>query len=216
MLKVKFDNAKIPLEVLCIGSHSDDIEIGCGGSILRLLREHSDVSVTWIVLAGGGQRSMEAAGAAEEFLKGATKSQIDIKDFKDGFFPYDGKAIKLYFESLKETFSPDIVFTHYRNDLHQDHRLVSDLTWNTFRDHVILEYEIIKYDGDIGSPNFFIHLDESICSKKIEILMKHHASQAHKDWFTQDTFWSVMRLRGIEGRAVEKYAEGFHVRKIAY
>jgi LmbE family N-acetylglucosaminyl deacetylase len=216
MLRVNFKSKEMPLEILCIGSHSDDIEIGCGGSIIRLLGDHTNVSVTWVVLAGGDQRSTEAAGAAEEFLTGARTSQIKIEDFKDGFFPYKGEEIKLYFEMLKDIVSPDIIFTHYRNDLHQDHRLVSDLTWNTFRDHLILEYEIIKYDGDIGVPNLFVHLNENICSRKIDILMKHHQSQAGKDWFTPDTFWSVMRLRGIEGRSTDRYAEAFHVSKLVY
>jgi LmbE family N-acetylglucosaminyl deacetylase len=216
MLGINFNIKEKPLEVLCIGSHSDDIEIGCGGSILRLLDEHVNVSITWVVLAGGGRRGTEAAGAAKEFLDKALTSVVEIKDFEDGYFPYKGEEIKLYFESLKNKVSPDIIFTHYRGDLHQDHRMVSDLTWNTFRDHLILEYEIIKYDGDIGCPNFFVHLDESRCSKKIDILMKHYQSQADKDWFSPDTFWSVMRLRGIEGRAAEIYAEAFHVRKLAY
>lgn len=216
MIKTSFGDKDQPLKFLCIGSHSDDIEIGCGGTILRLLSEYQAASVIWVVLAGGGQRSTEATGSAEEFLSGAHARQIRVEDFKNGFFPYSGEEIKLYFETLKEDESPDIIFSHYRNDLHQDHRLVSELTWNTFRDHLILEYEIIKYDGDIGAPNFFVHLDETICSKKIGILMKNHQTQGDKDWFTPDTFLSVMRLRGVEGRAPGRYAEAFHVRKLSY
>jgi LmbE family N-acetylglucosaminyl deacetylase len=215
MLKIKLGETDGPLKILCIGSHSDDIEIGCGGAILRLLSENEAVSVTWVVLAGGGPRRTEAAGAAKEFLLNAGTSQVKIEDYKDGFFPYRGEEIKLYFEKLKNNVSPDIIFTHYRDDLHQDHRLVSDLTWNTFRDNLILEYEIIKFDGDIGSPNFFIHLDEDTCSRKIDLLMRYHQSQITKDWFTPETFLSMMRLRGIEGRA-QRYAEAFHVRKLVY
>jgi LmbE family N-acetylglucosaminyl deacetylase len=147
-------------------------------------------------------------------LANAKKKEIIIKNFKNSFFPYLGREIKTFFEGLKRKVSPDIIFTHYRHDLHQDHRLVSELTWNTFRDHFILEYEIIKYDGDLGIPNLFVHLDETICRKKIGFIMDSFKSQGEKDWFTPDAFLSILRMRGIESRAPGKYAEGFYCRKL--
>jgi len=215
MLKFKWiDKKDDALKIVCIGAHSDDIEIGCGGTILRLLKEHDDVDVHWVVLGSSGQRDREAAASANRFLSGARKKKIIVKNFKTSYFPYRGEEIKKLFEALKKKTSPDIIFTHYRHDLHQDHRLVSELTWNTFRDHFILEYEIIKYDGDFGVPNFFVHLEDAICRKKIGIIMDSFSTQRSKDWFTQDAFFSIMRLRGIESRATEKYAEAFYCRKI--
>jgi LmbE family N-acetylglucosaminyl deacetylase len=203
-----------PLKVLCVGAHSDDIEIGCGGTMLRLLSEYDDIDVHWVALGSSGQRDGEAVASANKFLANAKKKEIIIKNFKNSFFPYLGREIKTFFEGLKRKVSPDIIFTHYRHDLHQDHRLVSELTWNTFRDHFILEYEIIKYDGDLGIPNLFVHLDETICRKKIGFIMDSFKSQGEKDWFTPDAFLSILRMRGIESRAPGKYAEGFYCRKL--
>jgi LmbE family N-acetylglucosaminyl deacetylase len=214
MLNFNLSVKEEPLKILCLGSHSDDIEIGCGGTLLKLLDENPEIQVTWVVFAAQDQRSDEAKLSAEAFLDKAMSRKIYIENFEDGFFPYKGEQIKEYFEDLKSLVSPDLVFTHYRDDLHQDHRVISELTWNTFRDHLILEYEIIKYDGDLGSPNLFVHLDDSICSRKIEILMTHHITQGSKDWFTPDTFLSLMRLRGMESRTSASYAEGFYARKI--
>jgi LmbE family N-acetylglucosaminyl deacetylase len=215
MLKFEFarkdDGA---LKVLCIGAHSDDIEIGCGGTILRLLSQYNDVEVHWLVLGSSGQRGGEANASANRFLENAKENNIMIENFKDSYFPYIGAEIKAFFEGLKNKINPDVIFTHYRDDLHQDHRLVSDLTWNTYRDHLILEYEVIKYDGDLGVPNFFVHLDEQICRKKTDIMMESFKTQAGKDWFTPDAFSSILRIRGIESRAPEKYAEGFYSRKV--
>ncbi len=215
MLKFEFarkdDKA---LKVLCIGAHSDDIEIGCGGTILWLLSQYNDVEVHWLVLGSNGQRDREAKASAKKFLVNAKKKEIQIKNFKDGFFPYIGAEIKGLFETLKQSVSPDIIFTHYRHDLHQDHRLISELTWNTYRNHLILEYEIIKYDGDLGVPNFYVRLNEKICNKKIDYLIESFKTQANKDWFTPDTFLSILRIRGIESKAPEKYAEGFYCRKL--
>ena len=215
MLKCKLatENNR-PLKILCIGAHSDDIEIGCGGTILWLLSEYKPVEVHWIVLGSSGHRDGEAVSSAEKFLEDAKKKKITINNFKDSFFPYVGKEIKTFFEKIKKRVSPDIIFTHYRHDLHQDHRLISELTWNSFRDHLILEYEIIKYDGDIGVPNLYVHLDEKICRRKINILMDSFRSQREKDWFTTDAFLSILRIRGIESKAPEKYAEGFYCRKL--
>jgi LmbE family N-acetylglucosaminyl deacetylase len=202
------------LRILCIGAHSDDIEIGCGGTILRLISEYDNLEVYWVVFCSIHQREKESITSANRFLKDAKHKHIIIKHFKDGYFPYIGQEIKNCFELLKSRISPNIIFTHYRHDLHQDHRLISELTWNTYRDHVILEYEIIKYDGDLGVPNFFVHLDESICLEKIKFIMDSFKSQQNKDWFTPDALLSILRIRGIESKAPEKYAEGFYCRKL--
>ena len=216
MLTLQFDFLRRrPLRILCLGAHSDDIEIGCGGTLLRLLSEIDHAEVSWVVFGSSGPRDAEALRSAEMFLAAAKKTDIVIKHFAASFFPYIGGEIKGFFEELKGRVSPDVVFTHHRNDLHQDHRLVSELTWNTYRDHLILEYEILKYDGDIGNPNFFVHLDELICQKKIDILMDCFKTQRNKDWFTPDAFLSLLRIRGIESRAPGNYAEGFYSRKMA-
>lgn len=204
------------LNVLCLGAHGDDIEIGCGGSVLRLLEEWQAVQVFWVVCSATGTRKKESADSAERFLAGAQQKTVDLQEFRDGFFPYHGGEIKEFFERLKGTCSPDLIFTHYRKDLHQDHRLISELTWNTFRDHLILEYEIIKYDGDLGSPNFFIPLSESVGRRKVDLLLKSFRSQREKQWFDADTFFSVLRIRGLESNAPEKYAEGFYCRKLVF
>jgi LmbE family N-acetylglucosaminyl deacetylase len=205
-----------PLRMLCLGAHSDDIEIGCGGTILRLLGENPAAEVYWIVLGASGPRKTEALESAQAFLEAAKRKEIVVKEFRDGYFPYIGGEIKEFFEELKRKFAPNLILTHFREDLHQDHRLVSELTWNTFRDHTILEYEIVKYDGDLGRPNFFVHLPDSVARKKVRLLLDAFKSQRNKHWFTEDTFLSILRLRGLEANAAEKYAEGFYCRKISY
>ncbi|HMN27264.1 MAG TPA: PIG-L family deacetylase [Caldilineaceae bacterium] len=165
---------------------------------------------TWWI----GTRAQEAQASAEAFLAGANASTVVIKEFRDGYFPYEGAAIKDYFETLKALFTPDLIFTHYRQDSHQDHRLLNELTWNTFRDHLILEYEIPKYDGDLGRPNLYVQLDGTLCERKIDLLMTHFATQANKHWFTRETFASLMRLRGIEARSPGGYAEAFYGHKL--
>jgi LmbE family N-acetylglucosaminyl deacetylase len=215
MLKFEFAIGKDrPLKILCLGAHSDDIEIGCGGTILRFLSEYDNIEVHWVVFGSSSQRDGEAVASANRFLANATKKQIVVKNYKDGFFPYVGREIKLFFEELKTKPSPDIIFTQYRHDLHQDHRVISELTWNTYRDHLILEYEVIKYDGDLGVPNFFVHLDKDICQKKIDYIMESFKTQANRDWFTPDAFLSILRIRGVESKAPEKYAEAFYCRKV--
>jgi LmbE family N-acetylglucosaminyl deacetylase len=216
VLKFKFqipDDGK--LNVLCLGAHSDDIEIGCGGTILRLLEENENVDVHWVVFGANDRRKVEARESADFFLKKAKHKTVVVNKYRDGFFPYIGAEIKEYFEVLKTELNPDIIFTHYRNDLHQDHRLISDLTWNTFRDHFILEYEIMKYDGDLGNPNFFVHLDELICGEKIGTILLHFKTQAGRSWFSRESFYSLLRLRGIESNAPDEYAEAFYCRKAA-
>ena len=198
--------------VLCLGAHSDDIEIGCGGTILKLLEQAPGLKVRWVVFSAEGSRAAEARASAGAFLKNATSPEVMVKNFRTSFFPFQGEAIKECFEELKGMPPPDLVFTHYRDDRHQDHRVLSDLAWNTFRDHVILEYEIPKYDGDLGNPNFYVRLNETLCQRKVEHLCDYFQTQNNKHWFTKDTFLSLMRLRGIE--CVSTYAEAFYSRKL--
>lgn len=215
MLNVEFAIRKNEhLKILCIGAHSDDIEIGCGGTILRLLSEYDNVEVHWVVLGSSGQRDGEAVTSAKKFLAGAKKKKIIIENFKDSFFPYIGGEIKNFFEKLKMRAAPDIIFTHYRHDLHQDHRLLSELTWNTYRDHLILEYEIIKYDGDLGNPNLFVTLDEAVCKQKVKYILNCFKSQKGNHWFTEDALLAILRLRGISANAIHGYAEAFYCRKM--
>lgn len=216
MLRLAFDRGdeRRPLQILCLGAHSDDIEIGCGGTILRLSHENPNACVTWVVFSGDERRATEARLSADSFLASVRHKTVVVKGFRDGYFPYLGVEIKEYFEELKQQLPPDLIFTHYRDDRHQDHRLISDLTWNTFRDDLILEYEIPKYDGDLGSPNFFVHLDESVSNAKTDRILEHFLTQDNRHWFTRDTFWSLLRLRGIECRSPGGYAEGFYCRKM--
>jgi LmbE family N-acetylglucosaminyl deacetylase len=214
MLKFNFGNSL--QQVLCLGAHSDDIEIGCGGTILKLIETYSDLSVFWIVFGATGEREKEAIKSAEDFLNSVARKKIIVKGFRDGFFPYIGAEIKSYFEELKKEVNPDLILTHYRQDLHQDHRLISELTRNTFRNHLIWEYEIPKYDGDLSSPNLFVHLSKSICQRKIQHLMDHFRTQSNKQWFTEETFTSILRIRGIESNATEHYAEGFYCHKTVF
>ena len=216
MLKILLPIRQKTVRLLFLGAHSDDIEIGCGGTALRLLSEADEVEVRWVVFAAAGGRAAEAEASARRFLEGAHKREIVVENFRDGFFPYVGGTIKEYFERLKGSFDPDLILTHYRRDLHQDHRLISDLTWNTFRNHLIFEYEIPKYDGDIGAPNLFVHLDADLCRRKIDYISRCFASQSGKAWFSEDTFYAMLRLRGLESNATSKYAEAFYARKIVF
>jgi LmbE family N-acetylglucosaminyl deacetylase len=201
--------------VLCLGAHADDIEIGCGGTILRLAKLYGRaLQVHWVVFSACASRRQEAKRGAQRFLRQVRKKTVLIKSFPDGLFPYAGHSIKRFFESLKRQCCPDLILTHYRSDLHQDHRMISELTWNTFRRHLILEYEIPKYDGDLGAPNLFVHLDEPTCDLKIRSIVSCFRTQAKKQWFSEDTFLSIMRLRGVESNAPHKYAEAFYCRKL--
>jgi len=215
MLNLTFERRRDSiLRILCLGAHSDDIEIGCGGTVLRILEENPDAEVLWVVMGASGQRADEATASAKSFLARARQKEVIVKEFRDGFFPYIGAEIKGFFEELKRRCAPDLILTHCRNDLHQDHRLVSELTWNTFRNHLILEYEILKYDGDLGTPNVFVHLTESLARRKVGILLDSFRSQLKKNWFTEDAFLAILRLRGLECNAPEKYAEAYHARKL--
>ncbi len=202
------------LEVLCLGAHSDDIEIGCGGTILELMRRGEAVVFDWVIFSASGKRKKEAEASAAAFLPEAALRSVIIESFRDGYFPFDGARIKDVFEALKGKVDPDLIFTHGRSDRHQDHRLVSDLTWNTFRDHAILEYEIAKYDADLGSPNVYVPLDEATVERKIRHVTAHFKSQAGNRWFTDDAFRAILRLRGVESNAPSGFAEAFHAPKL--
>jgi len=216
MLRVSGLSAREDLSILCLGAHSDDIEIGCGGTISRLLREHPGSRVTWLVFSAGGERADEARRSAQIALAAAEDVDVVLQTFRDGYFPWDGAEIKSFLEHLARGLDPDIIFTHRRSDLHQDHRTIGDLTWNQFRDHFILEYEIPKYDGDLGASNFFVSLTEDEARAKIEHLMTQFPSQRNREWFTAETFESVLRLRAIESRSPTGFAEGFHCRKVVF
>jgi LmbE family N-acetylglucosaminyl deacetylase len=215
MLPVQFlDHGSSPRRILCLGAHSDDIEIGAGGTILEMLSADPNLEFTWVVFsAAGSEREKEARRSAALFLAAAKHQEVIVKDFRDGFFPYDGPRVKEFFEELKKRMSPDMIFTHYRDDRHQDHRTICDLTWNTWRNHMILEYEIPKYDGDLGSPNWFVPLEREICDRKIRHICEVFQTQGNKGWLTEDTFRAILRLRGVECAAPEKYAEAFYCRK---
>jgi LmbE family N-acetylglucosaminyl deacetylase len=202
-----------PLTVLALGAHSDDIEIGCGGTLLSL-QERLAIDVTWVVLGADGERADEAHESAERFLTRTAGRRIVVEGFEDAFFPYHGEAIKRRFQALQAEIDPDVVLTHARSDLHQDHRLVCELTWNTFRRHLVLEYEVPKWDGDLGAPNVFFHLDWPIAERKIDLLLEHFPSQADKPWFTADLFRSLLRIRGMESNAPSGLAEAFYGRKL--
>ena len=200
--------------ILAIGCHADDIEIGCGGTLLTLVRSNPELEVDWIVLAASGERADEARESAAAFLQGVGNVHVEVHGFRDGFLPYLGGEVKDMFEELQGRVDPQIVFTHNGYDFHQDHRLVCELTWNTFRDHLILEYEIPKVDGDLGRPNVFVPLAASIVEEKLVLLDRHFPSQTGKHWFDRETFRGLMRLRGMEAIAPERFAEGFTCRKL--
>jgi LmbE family N-acetylglucosaminyl deacetylase len=202
------------LSVLCLGAHSDDIEIGVGATLLSLMLRGVRLEVQWCVLSARGQREAEAKASAEAFLIDAEMAHIELLSFEDGFFPEHGAMIKRWFEQLKLRNKPDIIFTHFRNDAHQDHREVSRLTWNTFRDNFILEYEIPKWDGDFGQPNVFMPIAPDTLDRKIDLLCKHFISQRDKHWFAEETFRALARLRGMEAGASGGYAEAFFARKL--
>jgi LmbE family N-acetylglucosaminyl deacetylase len=197
-----------------MGAHSDDIEIGCGGTILRLAQEHPDCVFHWVVFSAIGGREVEAQRAATLFVGHNNLKNPLVKTFPDGFMPFVGAELKMFFEELSKLVSPDLIFTHHRKDAHQDHRLIAELTWNTFRNHFILEYEIPKYDGDLGRPNFYVPLESGVYQKKVYTIMDVFQSQHSKRWFQEDTFLSLMRLRGMECNSSSGYAEGFHCRKL--
>jgi LmbE family N-acetylglucosaminyl deacetylase len=199
--------------VLALGAHADDIEIGCGGTLLRWLGEQQALDITWVVFCSTAERAREAEASANAFLAGAAKKRVVVKSFRDGFLPTEAARVKEDFEQLKAEVSPDVVLTHYREDRHQDHRLVSELTWNTWRHHLVLEFEIPKYDGDFGSPNLFVPLNAATLERKVQLILQAFPTQAGKGWFTADLFRAVARIRGMECAAPEQLAEAFYCRK---
>lgn len=213
MLQFRFATDHRPLTILLVGAHCDDIEIGCGGAVQRLLSNHPAARFVWVTLSSDEQRSAETRAAAARLLEGAVDAVVRVEEFKGSYFPHCGPALKDYFETLK-AFNPDLILTHCRHDLHQDHRVVNELTWNTFRDHAILEYEIPKFDGDMGAPNVFFALSRAEMKRKCDVLIECFPSQQRRQWFTRDTFEAIARLRGIECNAPEGYAEAFYSRKL--
>jgi LmbE family N-acetylglucosaminyl deacetylase len=211
MWKTSFGSVR---RILCLGAHSDDIEIGMGGTLLTLAGQIPDLEICWVVFSAPARRAEEAMRSADDFLGNVARKDIRIGSFRESYFPSEWPAIKDWFEEIKAKFDPEVVFTHYRDDRHQDHRVLSDLAWNTFRNHLILEYEILKYDGDLGHPSIFMSLSEQICTRKIELLLKHFKTQSTKHWFTSDTFEAMHRIRGIECASATGRAEAFYCRKL--
>jgi LmbE family N-acetylglucosaminyl deacetylase len=201
------------LNILCLGAHSDDIEIGCGGTLLELRQSGIPLKFNWVVFSAAGKRAEEAQASADLFTAGCEK-QFVVKEFRDGFLPYCAIEIKELFEDLKRQADFDLIFTHWQGDAHQDHHLISELTWNTFRNHLILEYEIPKYDGDMGRPNTFMPLSEASFQGKVSHLLQAFESQRSKRWFSRETFLGLMRIRGMECDSPTDYAEAFYSRKI--
>jgi LmbE family N-acetylglucosaminyl deacetylase len=202
------------LQILCLGAHADDIEIGCGGTLLRLAAQYPGCVVHWVVFSAVGVRAAEARRAAALFVAPTALQGPLLQAFPDGSLPFVGAEVKAVFAALQPTVAPDLIFTHHRQDAHQDHRLIADLTWQTFRDHWILEYEIPKYDGDLGQPSVFVPLPPEVYQKKVRYLMEAFSSQHSKRWFTEETFLALMRLRGMECQAPSGYAEAFYCRKL--
>jgi LmbE family N-acetylglucosaminyl deacetylase len=207
-------NKEGPLRILCLGAHSDDIEIGCGGTVLRLLAKRPGSEVHWVVFSATGAREREAQSSAEAFLAGARAKSIVTKAFRESYFPAIWADIKDFMEEVRRGFEPDLVMSHHVRDLHQDHRVVAELAWNTFRNHLILEYEIPKYEGDLGTPNLFVPLPRSVADRKVDLVVEHFPSQASRPWFRADTFHGLMSVRGVECHAPEGRAEAFHARKL--
>jgi len=214
MKSLQFSSTGGGLSILCLGAHSDDIEIGVGATLLSMMERGVSLKIYWCVLSAAGEREQEARASAADFLMNAAETNIEMATFPDGFFPECGREIKCWFEKLKGRIDPDIILTHCRDDAHQDHREVCRLAWNTFRDHCILEYEIPKWDGDMGQPNLYVPIAANTLQRKIDLLIKNFGSQRSKHWFDTETFRGLARLRGMECRAPEHYAEAFHARKL--
>jgi LmbE family N-acetylglucosaminyl deacetylase len=214
VLKLRFEPARRPLRMLCLGAHSDDLEIGCGGTLLQWARERGPLEVTWVVLSAPGVRATEARGSARALLGRRTSLEVRLGNFQDGRFPAQFGQLKEYFEVIKSAVRPDVIFTHALDDRHQDHRLCAEMTWQTWRDHLVLEYEIPKYEGDLGEPNLHVPLSAAVARRKVAHLLRHFGSQRSRAWFSEQTFLALMRLRAIECRAPGGFAEAFRVRKL--
>jgi len=206
--------ARRPLRLLCIGAHSDDLEIGCGGTVMTWLASMRAVEVTWVVLSAEGPRASEARRSARALLARAVAHKVVIAAFRDGYLPAQYADVKNFFEERKKEINPDVVLTHWLQDRHQDHRLAAELTWNTWRNHLVLEYEIPKYEGDLAPPNAYVPIPASLARRKVAHLKRHFSTQRRKDWFVADNFLGLMRLRGMESRSPSGFAEAFHARKL--
>lgn len=204
------------LRLLCIGAHSDDLEIGCGGTIATWLETWGSVDVTWVVLSATGDRAGEAHRSARALLRRAASVRLELGQFRDGFLPAQYVDVKQHFEVLKQQVDPDVILTHCLGDRHQDHRLAAELTWNTWRDHLIYEYEIPKYEGDLAQPNVYVPLTARAAKRKTSHLERHFSSQRGRTWFRAENFAALMRLRGLECRSQSGFAEAFHGRKLVF
>lgn len=204
------------LAILCLGAHCDDVDIGCGGALLSLIGRYT-ADVSWVIFSAQGERERELRASAKRFLRGAAASRILTRNHRDGFMPAHFAAVKEDFEAVKKQLpAPDVIFTHRRDDRHQDHRLIAELTWNTYRNHLILEYEVPKYEGDLATPSAYVALTPMEAERKIRILLDCYRTQRAKPWFTADTFRGLMRLRGIECGGPTGWAEGFHASKVLF
>ncbi|MEO4001484.1 PIG-L deacetylase family protein [Mesorhizobium sp. CAU 1732] len=213
MKGLQFAGGNRPLSILCFGAHSDDIEIGLGGTILTLIETNADLEVYWCVCSASGKRADEAEASANAFIGNGARQHLEFGNFEDSYFPSQSPQIKQWMVDIRARTTPDVVFTHTRDDAHQDHREVCELTWNVFRDQLILEYEIPKWDGDVGRPNMYSPISREHMDRKIDLLETHFGSQRSKDWFDDELFRGLARIRGMECRAPDRYAEGFYMRK---
>jgi len=200
--------------VLCLGAHCDDIEIGCGGTLVELQQRHPGVQFVWVLFSGEDVRERETRAAAQALMGTGANLKVAVHKFRGSYFPHCASDIKDAFETMRKEVKPDLIFTHYLTDRHQDHRVLSELTWNTFRSHAVLEYEIPKYDGDLAHPGVFVPLPAATVERKINTLMECFASQRDHQWFDPELFRGLMRLRGIECNSPTRYAEAFHARKL--
>ncbi|NTV09394.1 MAG: PIG-L family deacetylase [Zoogloea sp.] len=214
MFRLELGPGRKRLRLMCLGAHSDDLELGCGGTLLQWLRDYQEVDITWVVLSAGGTRADEARASAHALLKDASRLEIVLGDFRDAHLPGDYARLKSFFGDIRSHAEADVILTHRIEDRHQDHRLVGELTWQTWRRHLILEYEIPKYEGDLGQPNLYVPLAAGLAERKTRHLLEHFQTQRAKSWFSAETFSALMRLRGIECHAESGLAEAFHARKL--
>ena len=199
---------------LFVGAHCDDVEIGCGGTMLWLRERLPGIELRWLILSSDEARRREALASARRFLGEGGEAAVRFAAFRDGFLPWQGAEVKELFERAKHELVPDLIFTHRLEDRHQDHRLVAELTWNTWRDQLILEYEVPKYEGDLGHPNVFVPLSPELLERKVKGVLESYPSQASRRWFDEDTLRGLARLRGVEAAAPGRFAEAFHARKL--
>jgi LmbE family N-acetylglucosaminyl deacetylase len=204
------------LDVLCIGAHCDDIEIGCGGTLLALQQRHARLRVHWLILSSEPARRAEALRSAHAFVRPAARGEVRVHDLPDGHLPAHYAQVKALFADLRRAVEPDCVLSHHGADRHQDHALLSEVTWQTFRDHIIWEYEIPKYDGDLVTPNVYVPLPAELAQRKVDTIIKVFASQRGKPWFRRENLLALMHLRGLECRADSGFAEAFHGRKLVF